>query len=354
MKIAILNNLYYPFNRGGAESVIREMVSNFKRNGHEVFLITTKPGNEKTPENNEDKIYYLNSAYYDLAKKTLVSKLLWQALNLFSSNQVNKIKTILKTEKPDLIMTHNLMGLSFKTPLLIKKLGIKHEHYLHDIQLLHPSGLMIFGKERILNNIFSKSYQFFTRRFFNAIEKVVSPSRWLANLHLEKGFFRKENISVKPLVDKITVAENYLDEALREKNCFLFVGQIESHKGIILLIEAFKKALTANPEISLIIIGDGRLLENAKKMAQDFSQIKFLGRLNSEEVAREMKKSAYLIIPSLCYENSPMTIYEAHNNNLPIIAANIGGIPEALKETDILFKPGDENDLTQKILSKLK
>ena len=354
MKIAILNNLYYPFNRGGAESVIREMVINIKKDGNKVFLITTKPENEKNPENNEDEIYYLDSAYFNLANKSLSGKLLWHVANLFGNNQANKIEAILKAEKPDIIMTHNLMGLGFKTPLLIKKLNLKHEHYLHDIQLLHPSGLLIFGQERMLSSLAAKFYQFFTRCFFNSIEKVISPSKWLADLHLEKGFFRKENILVKSLINKKIVEKNLLDETLREKNRYLFVGQIEVHKGIILLINAFKKILSTRPEINLIIIGDGKMLESAKKLTQDFQSIKFLGRLSSDEVAKEMQKSAYLIIPSLCYENSPMTIHEAHANNLPIIAANIGGIPETLKESDILFNPGDENDLVQKMISKIK
>ena len=63
-----------------------------------------------------------------------------------------------------------------------------------------------------------------------------------------------------------------------------------------------------------------------------------------------MQSSDCLIIPSLCYENAPATIYEAHAANLSVLAANIGGIPEIINSKDKLFKPGDENDLKEKII----
>ena len=63
-----------------------------------------------------------------------------------------------------------------------------------------------------------------------------------------------------------------------------------------------------------------------------------------------MSESDYLIIPSLCYENAPMTIYEAHSAGLPVLAASIGGIPEIINKNDKLFKAGDISDLKKYIL----
>lgn len=352
MKIAILNNLYYPFNRGGAESVIREMICDLKENSHEVFLITTKPRQESAPENNDLRCYYLDSDYYHLAEMPLINKLIWHAANLLRMKVPRQIKRILAEEKPDLVMTHNLMGLGFKTPLVIKRLGIRHEHYLHDIQLLHPSGLLIFGQEKILNNPAAKLYQFFTRRFFAGTDTIFSPSKWLLDQHRQSGFFKNKPANVKSLVKN---KENLnIVSRDKKKNRFLFVGQIENHKGIMLLLKTFKKILAVKPDLQLFVVGDGRLLEKAQQKTKDVSQIFFLGRLDSHAVADQMAKSSCLIIPSLCYENSPMTIYEAHRYGLPIIAAHIGGIPEALNQADILFAPGNENDLAQKILSQVE
>ena len=83
------------------------------------------------------------------------------------------------------------MGIGFLTPLAISNLRIKHLHTLHDIQLLHPSGLMDYGKEEKLNSFFAKTYQFINRYLFKNCHLVISPSDWLLNEHLEKNFFNK-------------------------------------------------------------------------------------------------------------------------------------------------------------------
>ena len=60
-----------------------------------------------------------------------------------------------------------------------------------------------------------------------------------------------------------------------------------------------------------------------------------------------MQKARFLVVPSVCYENSPFSIIEAHCNGTPVIGARIGGIPELIDEgkNGLLFKSGDEHDL---------
>ncbi|MFZ4631892.1 MAG: glycosyltransferase [Patescibacteria group bacterium] len=350
MKIAIANNLYFPFNRGGAETVIKKMISDFKSQNHEVFLITTKPKNEKDPINLDLKIYYLQSDYSRLAEFSPLRKILWHFTNIFSFRNTDLIKKIFEEEKPDLVLTHNLMGLGFMLPLVIKDLKIKHHHYLHDIQLLYPSGLMMFGEEKVIDGISSKIYQLFTRLLFSSPNKIISPSAWLLKQHLSRAYFKKSETEIKNLVE-INKNNNEILKNNRDKYKFLFVGQIEKHKGIILLIESFKEALKIKPDLKLSVVGDGKILNEVKKLSEGYIQIEFLGRLDSLEVKNTMTACACLIIPSLCYENAPTTIFEAHDCGLKVLAANIGGIPEIINSNDLLFNPGDIEDLKNKILS---
>ncbi len=350
MKIAIANNLYYPFNRGGAEAVVKTMVTDLKSDGHEVFLITTKPKKSSDTVNQDLKIYQLPSDYYNLAGMPLIKKIAWHFNNLFSYRNTNKITKILAQEKPDLIMTHNLMGLGFRLPIAIRKLKIKHEHYLHDIQLLHPSGLIMLGDENIINSRASKFYQYFTRHFFASPDKIISPSQWLLDQHLKKSFFKNSETEIKNVFSKINTKE--VEKIKNNRSNFLFIGQIEYHKGITLLIEAFKKALLEKPELKLTIVGNGLLLEVLIKDNQAEQRIKFLGRIEGEELKEIMRENDCLVVSSLCYENAPTTIFEAHANNLNVLAADIGGIPEIINSNDELFKPGDIDDLKNKILNK--
>ena len=357
MKIALVNNLYYPYNRGGAETVVKNMAADLKSQGHELFLITTRPKGEAINQINNQgankveldslKIYQIPSCYYNLNSWPLTQRFFWHISHFFSLSQTSTHKKILISEKPDLVITHNLMGLGWRLPRILKKTHIRHEHYLHDIQLLHPSGLMMLGEEKIVDSFSAKVYQFFTRFFMGSPIKVISPSLWLLEQHRQRGFFKESEIEVKNLISTVTAE---LKKRVTKVSNFLFVGQIEQHKGIIFLLNTFQEASQINSQLKLTIVGDGGLLAEAKKIANANEQIVFTGRLNSLEINKLMTERDYLIIPSLCYENAPMTIYEAHSAGLPVLAASIGGIPEIVNKNDKLFKAGNTHDLKKHIL----
>lgn len=127
------------------------------------------------------------------------------------------------------------------------------------------------------------------------------------------------------------------------------MGQLEKHKGIIFLINTFKQI--DRDDIKLKIIGSGTLEKEIKEIIKNNDRFEFLGRKEASELAKELQLSDCLIVPSLCYENSPTIIYEAKSFNLPIIASDIGGIPELInRPQEVLFSPGDSHDLIDKII----
>jgi len=356
MKIGLMHNLYGELARGGAENVVKLMAQELRASGQTVFLITTKPRGMKSLSDIDPtglKIYYLDSNFYNLGSTPLSYRLFWQIGNIFSISRYFQLKKILKTEEPDLVITHNLMGLGSLAPLALRRLKIKHEHFLHDIQLLHPSGLMILGQEKKIESLSARAYQALNRWLFSSPAKIISPSRWLLDLHQRHGFFPCSIGEIKPL--QLSRPDATTDRRSRGDMPpinFLFVGQIEDHKGILFLIEIFKNI--KDQSIGLRIAGDGQKLEAAKNAAAGDKRIEFLGRLDRTGVQGEMAKSAYLIVPSLCYENSPTVIYEARAADLPIIAADIGGIKEIIGPHDQLFTAGNQEDLKKKIIAASK
>lgn len=352
------------------------IVDGLFKNGHEVFIIATCPifkkskittasGGIPSSELNKSgggnqklKIYCIPALYYNLNKLPIILRLFWHIADMFDIGSFMMTRTILKKEKPDMVMSHNLKGVGFLAPLAIKLSGIKYIHTLHDIQLIHPSGLMIYGKEKKINSVFVKIYAAICRFLFGSPDVVISPSGWLLKMHAERGFFKKSKIVVMPnpvpstlLFKKGAVSSqpSLLREAQEGLFRFLYVGQIEKHKGIFLLIEAFKKLFpSGSPDYErgtceLIVVGDGSKLEEAKKMAGDDENIKFLGRKEREDVLEIMRQSDCLVVSSLCYENSPTVIYEAFSVGLPVMGSNLGGIPELLgEERGILFEPNED------------
>ncbi|MFA6106818.1 MAG: glycosyltransferase [Patescibacteria group bacterium] len=354
MKICLINNLYKPYDRGGAERVVEIMSEAYIKEGHEIIVITTKPYSNKIsnfqfPISNENiKIFQIPGLYYNLSKLPLISRLTWHVWDMFDAVSCYRVKRILEKEKPDLIVTHNLKGIGYLIPGMIRKLEIEHYHYLHDIQLVYPSGLLYFGEEKKLDSAAAIFYQRICAQLLGSPNKVISPTNWLINLHQERGFFSNSKIEVK----KSAIGDSIL--RTKDENGgfnFLFVGQVEKHKGVETLIEAFGGS-KGNAE--LLIVGEGGFLASLKERAGQNSRIKFFGRKSREEVEKIMAVADCLVVPSLCYENAPAVIFEACRAGLPVIASRIGGIPELIEKCGgALFTPGDASEL-RRLMSRVQ
>jgi glycosyltransferase involved in cell wall biosynthesis len=330
MKIGLINNLYKPYQKGGAERIVEILYNELAELGHDVFVISTKAENKSQLE--EKNAYYLKSNYSKLNQFSFVYRFFWQITNLVNIKKYQQINKIFKTEKPDLVITNNLMGLGLLTPKAIKKSGAHHLHVIHDIQLLHPSGLMYYGQEKIIKSIFAKTYQKITKKLIGN-PLVISPSRWLLELHQSCGLFKNSETQIinNPFVYKNNVTK-------KTSNNFIFIGQLEKHKGVDLFIDAAKRFLNYN----FIVVGDGSL----KEKITETKNLKVVGKKNPEEVIKLLRESAAIIVPSRCYENSPTVIYEAASTGTTAIAANLGGIPELIERFGgLLFEPDNLDSL---------
>ncbi len=360
MKIGIISNLYPPFIRGGAELIAAMEAKGLKNAWQHVFVVTSKPyrnfSSLSLSQNEEDGIlvyrfFPLNIFYYlnDFKYPSLI-RLLWHifdTLNIFSYYQIKKI---LLKEKPDAIITHNLMGIGFLIPRLLKKLKIKHLHTLHDLQLATPSGLVLFKQENNWQHSFFKrvGYVKLMRYLFASPAFIVSPSKFLLDYYKKLGFFAK---SKKVFLPNPIHSLKTLKKKPSYNLELLFLGQAHSAKGILELIKSFRDLPL--PAARLNIIGVGPDLNTAKKLAGTDPRIRFFGWLSHHEMLPILSRMDVLLVPSLCYENSPTVIYELLALGVPVLAADIGGVAELIQEgkNGWTFPAGDFKVLNQKILS---
>jgi len=349
MKICIINNLYKPLNRGGAERIVDIVASEFRGQKNEVFIVSTKPyfWQGKKEENTK----YINSLYYNLEKLPKCLRFIWHMVDLFDIYHALRVFFIFKEEKPDLIISHNLKGMSYLLPIFIKFSGVKNIHTLHDVQLIHPSGLLSHREEAVINSVTSRMYQSICSRLFSCFDVVISPSRWLLDLHLQRGYFK--NCKKLILANPVRLDSGFLVSKKKSNSFkFLFIGQLEKHKGAEELLDVFM-LLFAKSECncSLTIVGDGQLYKKLKNKSENFSNITLLGKKNSKEVLTILSGHDCLVVPSLCYENSPTVIYEAASLGVPVLAARIGGTTELVHYLGgVLFCPGSKDDLGRKLL----
>ncbi len=196
----------------------------------------------------------------------------------------------------------------------------------------------------------------YLRRMAEQVDLFIAPSRFLQRLYVEQGFPE----------DRLIVVENGLDEEkllcpvdppLPEppvRPHFGFLGALAWQKGVHVLVQAFNRL---GPEASLTIYGSETLFPDyvAEVKAQvEHPHVRFAGLVQPHQVGACLRQLDCLVVPSLWYENSPLVIQEAYGVGVPVLASDLGALPEKVRDghTGRLFPPGDAEVLAQ-ILAEL-
>ena len=134
----------------------------------------------------------------------------------------------------------------------------------------------------------------------------------------------------------------------------LFVGRLVKIKGIEHLLNAMPKVLGERNARLLLVgedLGESRRLSELAHRLRIHNNVTFVGRVDPAKVPGYMLASDILVMPSLS-EGFPLVILQAMAAGLPIVASNVTGIPEILRdgENGYLVRPGDSEDISDKIL----
>lgn len=353
MKICYITNLYPPHVLGGAEIVVKKIATQMAKK-HTVIIITTSPDNNPhTIKQDSIIIYQLNTTkLYPVYKQTEASgvkKPLWHLFDLWNNDTYNKIRQILIDEDIDIVHINNFKGLSLSCFKTGSDLNIPIVFESHDFSLICPRANLIRGNNTLCKkrNFCCNSYVNIQRKLLdNHVDLLISPSNFMINKFKENNFFRNTSSVKIPLAiecntNKTRKSYDTID--------ITYIGTLGKHKGVQTLIEAFKSI--ENRDIKLHIIGKGYDEEEFRKLAESDERIVFHGFVDNSKIQHFYELSNVIIIPSICYDNSPLVIYESFSNYTPVIGSNIGGIPELIKDgvNGYLFEPGNIYDLKEKL-----
>ncbi len=368
-KILYINNFFTKY--GGAENTIYRIANLMQRKGIEIYFFCTN----KQPyffENYEYEKYF--PEYKD--KRTLSVKNITGFLKTFYNFEVkNNLKKYLEEIKPDLVSIHNIHY--HLTPAVFdacEELKIPIVFYLHDPRSFCPGGTLSYGghycnKEYcikgnpfmcIINkcklnslkgSILSSLYYLYFRskNIFNRVDAVFCPSRAIAELAIRSGVNKEKIYQINNFIEENIEKENK-ETVLNKQEYFLYVGRIDSEKGINYLIEAMK---TLQKDIALHIVGSGTEEEHFKKIAAEngLPNIKFLGYKTGKELEEQYKNCIATILPCNWFENFPRSILESFVHGKPSIASRVGGIPEMIDdgENGYIFEAGQAEKLSELI-----
>lgn len=119
----------------------------------------------------------------------------------------------------------------------------------------------------------------------------------------------------------------HLDEKI-----ILYVGRIDSMKGVPATIEAFKKIVRKHPDSKLILVGEGEEMEKSMKLCAGlWNKILFTGRLNEHEIYKLYKIADIGIMLSM-HEQCSYVAIEMLMHNLKLITTDTTGLNEMLKD----------------------
>lgn len=362
MTILQINKFFY--NKGGSERVYFDTSRLLRSKGHRVISFSMQhPAN--LPDENER--YFVSNIDYE--SRGLWSKASASATLLYSFEARKKIEELIRKEKPDIAHLHNIHHQI--SPSILHSLrarGIPVVMTMHDYKMVCASYTMLAGrapceacrggryyrcilkrcvKGSLAKSVLSAAEMYLHHRIlhiYGLVDLFISPSRFLKDKCAEMGF----GGTVIHLPNFVDLSE-YNEEPMGSENTALYFGRLSQEKGLYTLLEAMRGL-----ETKLTVVGDGPLSGKLRSLAESdagLRNVSFRGHLTGADLAGEIRRAAFVVIPSEWYENNPRSVIEAFALGRPVIGARIGGIPELVENgvTGFTFAPGDAASLRERI-----
>ncbi len=183
------------------------------------------------------------------------------------------------------------------------------------------------------------------------VQRFIAPSEFLRQRYIAAGFAPHRLLQLENGLDLGRIAAATVAARPAFRGHYAFIGSLAWQKGAHVAVEAFRALgdvgaqlrLWGNPQAFPDYVRD------LQARAAGCSWIRFEGEADDAQVAQALAWADYLLVPSLWWENSPVTIQEAYAAGVPVIASRLGALPEKVHDgrSGLLFRPGDAQDLVR-------
>lgn len=267
---------------------------------------------------------------------------------------------------------HPPLGYIFNWQELKKIIGLYnfdviHTHYLSGYGTLSKLSVNNKMNKHIISMWGSDIYDFPQRSFIHRkliwwvtkdVKLITSTSHEMKKQYLRLYNLPKDRIKVVPFGVDIELFSKELNSSnvgTKTKKDFVIglAKNIELRYGIKFLIEGFYQFHKNYPLSKLHIIGDGVLLKDMKEIVKKLNMIEhiiFHGRKKNDELRDFMRNWDVCVIPSL-EESFGVAAVEASACSLPVIATNVGGLPEVVinNVSGLIISPESSEEIALKL-----
>lgn len=347
MKVFLAHNSYQ--RPGGEDVVFTQECQLLERHGHDVLT------------------YWRSNL--ELEQLASIERLALVNRIISAADSRLAVLRVLRGEKPDLVHVHNtFMMISPSIYQACREAQVPVVQTLHNFRLLCPAATFFRDGRTCEECVEHGLWRGAWHGCYRSSRATTAAVALMLQLHRARStrdqsvdryialseFSRKKFVDGGLPAEKISVKPNFVYPDPGERNSAghyaLFVGRLSAEKGLSTLLTAWELSRVPIP---LIIIGDGPLREPLETQAAKNGrrQVTFRGRLNRADTRSAMKQAAFLILPSVCYENFPMTIAESFACGTPVLCSRLGAMQEIVTDhrTGLHFTPGDAEDLASKV-----
>ena len=368
MRVLLITNTFPPGYTGGAEVSNYHTCRELIRRGVQCSVLFV---NARVPRP-VDGWYELGGI--PVHRVNFVTRERSPVKDIFDWRVYRAVRAELRRLRPDLVHITNVSGATLAPYVACRLLGIPVVSLLHDLWLLCPNNMLYRDdgsfcdpaqRPRTCSNCFRR-YDFwgnvpYRRELFAAmtsnVKTFISPSQALINQHMRAGYnadrFRlipygfgdpppvePQNSGIRSV---LATAPNY--------RVIVFVGGGVEIKGAGVLLGAISSLMRHVEKLRVIVagVGERRYLEQFRRYAP---VVQVLGWVPFAEIRTLFAAADLTLVPSVCHENSPVTIYENYQVGTPVVGSAFGGIPELIDEgrTGYLFPVHDADALAEKVV----
>lgn len=364
LKILYISNMFN--NISGAGLIALKTYELFKKT-HDVEIFTVNKHSD-----------YSNHRFNNLFIKPYDTPILYlKNLNNFYYNKIvqKNLEELFKDFYPDIVHIHSPWSSALTCSIFdtIDKHNIPIIMTLHDAYLICPS-MTLVRKDKPCNAL-CKGVNKFHCAFNNCLNNLELSLRTSIGAYVNKktNFEKKVRKFITPSIALQNIMIKYNDNVNKENivtinNCliseesntnpnysnngyFLYIGRLSKEKGVNYLLQAIKDL---PKDIKLRIVGTGKEENNLKQYVKEnnLDNVEFVGFKNRKEIEEEYQNCIATILPCNWFEIFGMTNIESFINGKPVIASNIGGIPEIVEHNvnGLLFEPTNVEQLKECIL----
>lgn len=298
---------------------------------------------------------------FDFSKeKSLLNKTLG---SLYLAKNKTAIKECLEKIEPDIIHIHNYVMF---TPSLLSEIRIfKKEHDCAIVMTHHTynyictnDSLYNYSKDIICDKCIGKyngriikdccsgnrvtsvakymQKKIFGKTYHNLVDIHVAPSEFMKNQLLRVDATSNVKVIYNPCIEKVLPID------ANKNRKIVYFGRINREKNIVGFTKLF---IESENNFEFVIIGNGNDEQELKKVIAEspHKNITFVNQfLDSQDLYDIIKDARYFVLPSVWYENSPVSIVEGVNMSITPIVNNIGGMKELID----MFEVGHSLDIT--------